>query len=138
LLKQELHTVHIITHLTVYIKAILDAVKITAIILFLCFSAFTAEAVILPYKANITITKPSFNGCSGKCKMMQHCKKDDSNKACHQSCSNCPVFGIFYAARLKTIPFINPIFKSSYNSFTDRFISAFITDTWKPPNTIKF
>jgi len=115
-------------------------VKIAAFILALSFAFFYTETLMLPGLHIQTLNSETrVSKCCRKCKMMEQKQSKGAEKGkCNQSCGNCPVFATFYTDHISVSSLIQPVFKSNYVVFSDRFISDYTTDTWKPPDIVKF
>lgn len=112
--------------------------KFAAAILFISFTTFVSETVILPNRM-IGIQRSTIHHCCGECKMMQQnkkCNKETAKNKCNQSCLNCPVFSIFYPDHFKNPSLISHFLVSGYIPYKSRLISDYTSKTWKPPNTV--
>jgi len=115
-------------------------VKLIAFILIFNLAAFYTEAAVLPFTQCSIMQSTEVDDCS-KCARMHvkdMCKNagKKGNEPCNKSasCFNCPVCSAFLPFNFNQSQTTQGFNKTVYFFYADNIISAFISETWKPPN----
>jgi len=111
-----------------------------ALIFILNLTAFFAEVTILPLTQCSAVHAKKTDGCS-KCKMKHTkdtCKSSDkkSDDSCNKNafCFGCPLCSFFLAYNFNEAPIMQAFHKVIYSIYSENITSAYISETWKPPN----
>lgn len=114
--------------------------KFIAFILVLNLAAFYTEVSTLPLTQCSAMQSAKTDDCS-KCSKMHAkdtCKnhRKKSNEPCNKSaaCFSCPVCSAFLPFNFNESQTIQLFNKNIYCLYKDNIISAYISETWKPPN----
>jgi len=117
-------------------------VKLIAFILVLNLTAFYAEVSTFPLTQCTVMNSAKMDNCL-KCSKMHSkntCKNNHkkSNEPCSKnaSCFSCPVCSAFLPFNFNQSQTIQVFYKPSYSLYKDNIISAYISETWKPPNVL--
>jgi hypothetical protein len=116
-------------------------VKFIAFVLVLSLTTFYAEVLVLPLTQCSAVQSAKMDNCS-KCAGMHAkntCKNADKkhNDGCNKntSCFNCPLCSAFLPFNFHQSQTIQVFHKTIYSLYKDNIISAYVSETWKPPNT---
>ncbi|MBV9960769.1 MAG: hypothetical protein JO072_00860 [Parafilimonas sp.] len=110
-------------------------------ILILSLTAFFTEVSVMPFRQTNSMHCAKTDNCS-KCARMpakDACQNADkkTNEPCNKSaaCFSCPLCLVFLPLNYSAAQSIQLFNKTVYSLYKDNIVSAFIPETWKPPNT---
>ena len=111
-----------------------------ALIFILNLTAFFAEVAVLPITQCNVVSVQKMDKC-GVCKIKSgkdKCKSSNKKTGDHCSknafCFNCPLCSVFVSGNFNQSQIMQSVHKKTYRLYADDLISAYIPDTWKPPN----